>query len=167
MAKSRMNRRSNRRMNRRTKRRQSGGKKVRKTSKKNRTKKVAVSKSSKMNQTISKKEIRKVNKMITAKLKKYKRQKKTRRNTKKSKSNTKGALPMISRIKNFLRAGIWETGGIIPQNELARMTIGGPADQELLRQYENKLEAVLNYEPDYSICDHGPDQVCPNCTQHN
>ena len=89
--------------------------------------------------------------MITMKIKKYKRQKKTRRNTKKSKKYTKGALPMLARIKKFLRAGIWETNAIIPQNELARMTIGGPADEELLRQYENKLEAVLNYEPDYSI----------------
>ena len=130
------------------------------------SKKLVVSKSSKMNQTISKKEIRKLRKMITAKLKKYKKQKKTRRNTKKSKRNTKGALPMLARIRKFLRANIWETSGIIPQNELARMTIGGPADEELLRRYENKLEAVLSYEP-APMCDHGPDEYCPNCTQHN
>ena len=130
------------------------------------SKKLVVSKSSKMNQTISKKDIRKVRKMITMKLKKYKKQKKTRRNTKKSKRNTKGALPMIARIKKFLRANIWETSGIIPQNELARMTIGGPEDEKLLRDYENKLEAVLNYEPE-PMCNHGPDEVCPNCRQHN
>ena len=132
----------------------------------NKSKKLVVSKSSQMNQTISKKEIRKINKMITAKLKKYKKQKKTRRNTKKSKRNTKGALPMLARIRKFLRANIWETSAIIPQNELARMTIGGPADEELLRRYQAKLDDVLSYEPD-SMCDHGPDEYCPNCTQHN
>ena len=130
------------------------------------SKKLVVSKSSKMNQTISKKEIRKLRKMITAKLKKYKKQKKTRRNTKKSKRNTKGALPMLARIRKFLRADIWETSGIIPQEELARMTIGGPEDENLLRRYQAKLVDVLNYERD-PICDHGPDEYCPNCRQHN
>ena len=96
-----------------------------------------------MNQTISKKEVRKVIKMITAKLKKYKKQKKTRRNTKKSKSNTKGALPMLARIRKFLRANIWETSAIIPQNELARMTIGVQKIYTTLRRYWVKLEDLL------------------------
>jgi hypothetical protein len=135
MAKSRMNRRSNRRMNRRTKRRQSGGKKVGKTSKKNRTIKQSKQSSLRM------KQIKQLVKKIDTKFKKAKRSKRTKRV---SSRQDRGGLDKGQKnlLKKFLKDRELTEDLQNLMKQINRLAIIGPEEFELRNQVDNLLKEI-------------------------
>lgn len=136
MAKSRMNRRSNRRTNRRTKRRQSGGKKVRKTSKKNRTNKQS---------SLRMKQIRQIVKKIDTKLKKAKRSKRTKRV---SSRQDRGGLnkDQIDLLEKFVKDGILSNDLKELMDQINRIGFVGEKQQKLLVDAQKKFIKILEQE---------------------
>ena len=131
MAKSRMNRRSNRR----TKRIQSGGKKVRKTNKKNRTKKQSKQSSLRM------KQIKQLVKKIDTKIKKAKRSKRTKRV---SSRQDRGGLDKDQKdlLEKFLEDRELTVDLQNLMDQINRLTIIGPEEFKLRNQVDNLLKEI-------------------------
>ena len=116
----------------------------------------------------------KLRKNIDSKIKKYKKQKRTN-NVKKtkrkytSKSQEKGGLKIISKIKKFIRQPTYMTPTPPSMSELGRYTIRGPDDVELLESVTNKINEIEKYNNSQPYCIHceDADNGCVMCHQHN
>ena len=144
-----------------------------------RTKKVTRKKGKRVTQSKSKrsltknqlKTLRKLKTKIETKLRQYNKDKKTKqikRVKRKSKTQERGGLKLLSKIKRFLREPTYMAPTPPPMSELGRYTIKGPDDVKLFERVANKIAEIEQYN-DHPYCAHcnDADGGCVMCQQHN
>ena len=144
-----------------------------------RTKKVTRKKGKRVKQSKSKrsltknqlKTLRKLKTKINSKIRQYKKQKRTKkikRVKRKIKTQEKGGLKLLSKIKRFLREPTYMAPTPPPMSELGRYTIKGPDDVKLFERVADKIAEIEQYN-DQPYCAHcnDADGGCVMCQQHN
>ena len=112
-------------------------------------------KQSKSKQSITKnqlKTLRKLKTKINSKIRQYKKQKRTKqikRVKRKIKTQEKGGLKLLSKIKRFLREPTYMTPTPPQMSELGRYTIKGPDDVKLFEEYTEISGACWGEEEIY------------------